>query len=131
MRGGAVLRAIGAFIAAAVAIGVTAALMVLPFEPRGAWPAGKIAVEIALVIALVLGIPAHGMLLLVKRTSWRSYLGAGCVLSGAVTLLLAWLGFNEMPGVISIAVLALVFGLVGSLTFWLIARPDRAASRHF
>jgi hypothetical protein len=131
MSGGTILRAIGAFIAAAAAIGVIAALMVLPFEPRGAWPAGKIAAEIALVIGLTLGVPVHVILLLAKRTGWRSYLCAGLALGGVVTLLLAWLGFNALPGALSIAGLSLVFGLTGSLTFWLVARPDRTASRYF
>jgi hypothetical protein len=124
------MRVTGAFVAAVLAIGVVAALMVLPFGPRASWLTGKIATEIASVVALVLGIPAHGMLLLTNRTSCRSYLGAGVVLSGVVTLLLAWLGFNQLSGLISIAGFAVVFGLIGSLTFWLVARPDQRAGRH-
>jgi hypothetical protein len=127
---GTLFRLTGAFVAAVLAIGITAGLMVLPFEPHGAWPAAKIATEIALVVAVALGIPAHAILSLAKRTGWPSYLAAGSVLAGAVTLLFVVLGFNEFPGAFSIAGLALLFGLVGSLAFWLVARPDRGARPH-
>ncbi len=119
-------RTTGAFLAAAVAVGISAALIVLPFEPRAAWPAGKIAAEFALLVALVLGIPAHALLRRAGKTSLRFYLMAGVVLSGVVTGLFVSLGFKEFPGVLEVAGLALAFGLVGTLTFWLIARPDRA-----
>src|SRR5262249_49658833 len=114
----------------ALAVGIAAAVIALPFEPRAAWPAGKIAAEFALLVALVLGIPAHALLRLAGKTSLRSYLMAGVVLSGAVTGLFVWLGFKEFSGVSEIAGLALLFGLVGTLTFWLVARPDGVVRRH-
>jgi amino acid transporter len=124
-----IMRTFGAFVAAVLAIGIGAAILVLPFEPRGAWLAGKLAAEVAAVVALALGIPAHVILRLINKTSWRNYLAAGGVLSGVVTFLLVWLGFNEFPGAISIAGITLLFGIVGSLTFWLVARPDRPSPR--
>jgi hypothetical protein len=121
-----IARVIGAFLVSAVAVGIAAGMMVLPFEPLHAWLVGKIAAEIAVSVALILGIPAHLILITVGKRGLRSYLTAGVALSGAVTGLFAWLGFSELPSVVRIGGLALLFGLVGTLTFWFIARPGRA-----
>jgi len=124
-----IVRVISAFIIAVLAIGVTAAILALPFEAPsrwiGAWIAGKLATEVAAVVALALGLPAYVILQVIDKKSWRSYLAAGLVLGGLVTLLVG-LGLNTVAGLAAIAGLAFTFGLVGSLTFWLVARPDRA-----
>jgi hypothetical protein len=127
-----IVRVTAAFIMAVLAVGVVAAIIVLPFGDQsrwiGAWIAGKLATEVAAVVALTLGLPAYAMLRMFGRTSWRSYLAAGLVLSGLVTLLLG-LGLNIVAGLATGAGLAVTFGLVGSLTFWLVARPDRSTRR--
>jgi hypothetical protein len=128
-----IVRVIAAFIIAVLAIGVVAGIIALPFEDQsrwiGAWIAGKLATEVAAVVALVLGLSAYVILRMLGRTSWRSYLAAGLVLGGLVTLLLG-LGLNIVAGLAAVAGLAVTFGLVGSLTFWLVARPDRSTRRH-
>jgi hypothetical protein len=133
---GTLFRLIGAFVAAVLAIGVTAAMLVLLLDSPGAvpgerwigaWLAGKLAIEVAAVVALVFGVPAYAILRMIDKTSWRIYLAAGMVLGGLVTLSIA-VGLNGLVS-LAIAGLALLFGIVGSLTFWLVARPDRARGR--
>ena len=127
-----IVRVTGAFIIAVLAVGVIAGVSVLPFEHQsrwiGAWIAGKLATEVAAVVALTLGLPAYVILWMLGKTSWRSYLAAGLVLGGLVTLLLG-LGLHIVAGLAAVAGLAFTFGLVGSMTFWLVARPDRSMHR--
>lgn len=76
---------------------------------------------IGLVIAAVLGLPAHMMLSRMGRTRRAPY-----VLAGLLAGLVAGLIFSGLrPDGWQTLLIGLAAGAAGGLGFWLIARPDR------
>lgn len=124
------LRLAGAWLASSLAGAVagsgalTAWFAVNAPDPAGSWLSGFIVFGFVLLIyagavMLVLGVPAH---LLFARVGWRSawvYGLAGVIVGLGVGLLMR--GLAEPV----ILVTGPLIGLVSTLTFWAIARPDR------
>jgi hypothetical protein len=96
-----------------------------------------VAIFIGIVGTIIIGLPAHALLVAMGWTRWWSYaiaggLGGGTLLGAIASAFAALLGAPELPApcevpIIGIVVLTASFVVVGTLTAlfcWLIRRPD-------
>lgn len=117
-------RQIVAFLLAPLAPGLLAVITSLFGHPwEGVWML-KLSAMVAYPAALVLGVPAH--LLLVRRrwTNGWIYTLVGLVVGACVAeAVFGWFAWN--PGFMF---LGAIFGALIAFTFWAIARPDRSYS---
>ncbi len=74
------------------------------------------------VATAVLGLPAHALLVHMRRTGIVAYAAAGLIAGALVSALFS------SPRDLWVFIPGLVAGVLGATAFWLVARPDRLAA---
>lgn len=133
---------IAACLAAALAAGISGslALTALSLATGGMAPeadlvSGLIVFTILLCLygltaAIVIGLPAHALLMGLRRTGVLSYVAAGAVAGLAVSAIFMLPAgvVTELAPKLQLLGAGLFCGAVGAWSFWSVARPDRRAA---